>query len=449
MTQREILLRLAAALAAMLPSTLAAQNGGSTQDPAPQPQASLEERIRALEARLDAKDSEMQALEKKLAAKSEATKWYDKLSLRGYGQFRYTTLFDEDNTPNLNVPADRSVNENESIYLRRGRVTLSGDVSDRIYIYAQTEFAGTPNGISDWTLQMRDYYADIALDKDKESRLRFGLSKVPYGFVNMQSSQNRIALERADAINSAAEGERDLGVFYYWAPKRIRELFKDLVKSGRKGSGDYGVLGIGAYTGQGPNRSDRNGDVHVAARASYPFQFGENQVVEVGVQGYMGEYVVTTGAIGGAPTPIADPGGVDDERVAASLVVYPAPIGFEAEWNWGNSPQLSDNLARIDAEFVQGGYVQAHYMLKTESGTWFPFVRWNFFDGARKFATNAPKDEISELDFGFEWQATSEIEVTLQYTYTFWRTDTTDTAGTPFEEARDVERIGIQMQVNF
>ncbi len=456
MIQRDLLLRFAAAIAAALPATLTAQSGGSNQAPTPQQAGSLEERLRALETRLDAKESEMQALEKKLAAKSETSKWYDRLTIRGYGQFRYTSLFNEDNTPNLNVPADRSINEPESLYLRRGRVTLSGDVSDRVYFYAQTEFAGTPNGLSDWTMQMRDYYTDIALDQDKESRLRVGLSKVPYGFVNLQSSQNRIALERADAINSAVEGERDMGVYYFWAPSHIRDLFRDLVRSGRKGSGDYGVLGFGAFTGQGPNRSDKNGDVHIAARASYPFQFGDGQVVEIGVQGYTGEYVVTTSSMQLNPSPApaqaaptADGGGIDDERVAASVIVYPAPIGFEAEWTWGKSPQLSDDLSRINAESIQGGYVQAHYMLETEAGVWFPFVRWNFFDGARKFATNAPKDEVNELDIGFEWQATPEIEVTMQYTHTFWRTDTSDTSGTPFEEARDVDRFGIQMQVNF
>ena len=449
MTQRETILRLAAALAAILPSMLAAQTGGSTQDPAPQPQASLEERLRALEARLDAKDGEMQALEKKLAAKSEATKWYDKLSIRGYGQIRYTTLYNENNTPNLSVPNDRSVNEAETLLLRRGRVILSGDVTDRLFVYAQSDFAGSVTSGADSAVQMRDFYGDIAIDADKEHRFRLGQSKVPFGWVNLQSSQNRAPIERPDALNSAFEGERDMGAYYYWAPKHIRDLFRDLVRSGRKGSGDYGVLGIGAFAGQGPNRSDQNGEVHWVARASYPFEFENKQVVELGVQAYTGEFVVaTTPAVGGIPA-TASADGVRDERLGATFVLYPQPFGLEAEWNWGRGPQLRDDLTAIEEEWLQGGYVQANYMWKTESGVFFPFARWNYFDGGRKFARFAPKDEVNEIDVGIEYSPVPEVEITMMYTHTFWRTDTTDLTAPFFQEARDDDRIGIQVQVNF
>jgi phosphate-selective porin len=78
----------------------------------------------------------------------------------------------------------------------------------------------------------------------KEFRLRVGQSKVPFGFENLQSSQNRLTLDRNDALNSAVANERDLGAFFYW-PSKIRERFAMLVKDGYKGSGDYGVhLGI-------------------------------------------------------------------------------------------------------------------------------------------------------------------------------------------------------------
>ena len=404
---------------------------------------SIEERLRALEERIRQGDVEREALRQEIAKKS-SPRWSDKLSIRGYGQVRYTTLFGEDNTPNLNVPNDRSVLESETIYLRRGRVTLSGDVTEHIYVYAQTEFAGTPAG-TDITLQMRDYYADIALDADKESRLRFGLSKVPFGWVNLQSSQNRAALERPDALNSAVEGERDMGAYYYWAPKAIRELYRDLVKSGRKGSGDYGVLGVGVFSGQGPNKPDVDGDVHWAARAAYPFEFADKQVVELGVQGYSGEFVVATQAVGGL-TPVVDPGGVRDERLGVSFVLYPQPFGLEAEWNWGRGPQLSDDGSRIVSESLQGGYVQANWMVKTEGGTWFPFARWNFYDGGRKFARNAPRDEVSEVDLGFEFSPWQDVEFTMMYTHTFWRTDT---SVAPYADARDDDRIGFQIQFNF
>ena len=128
-------------------------------------------------------------------------------------------------------------------------------------------------------MQLRDLYGDISFDTDKEYRIRIGQSKVPFGWSNLQSSANRAPLERPDAINSVAEGERDIGAFFYWAPDAIRKRYADLVKLGLKGSGDYGVLGLGAYSGQGLNRLDFNGDPHFVARASSPFQLPNGQFI--------------------------------------------------------------------------------------------------------------------------------------------------------------------------
>jgi hypothetical protein len=49
---------------------------------------------------------------------------------------------------------------------------------------------------------------------------------VPYGFENLQSSQNRLALDRSDALNSAVKDERDLGAFYYYTPLATQAMFQ-------------------------------------------------------------------------------------------------------------------------------------------------------------------------------------------------------------------------------
>ncbi|MBL8898074.1 MAG: porin [Planctomycetes bacterium] len=416
----------------------------------------IAERLRAVEQNLKERDHQLEELKKALAAqpttaaakkdaKPAEKKWYDKLSVRGYLQFRYTTLFGQDNTPDINVPADPTVNEPETFYIRRGRVILSGDVTDHLFVYAQMDFNGSVGGGGTSGLQMRDYYGDIAIDEAKEHRFRIGQSKVPFGWVNLQSSQNRGPMERPDAINSAAEGERDIGAFYYWAPAETRELFKQLVRDGLKGSGDYGVFGFGAYSGQGPNRSDQNGQVHWIARASYPFHVFDEQVMELGVQGYTGHYVSPVGAIG-TVTPTQPSKGTRDERVGVTAIWYPQPFGLEAEWNWGHGPKLRDDFSRIEKRWLQGGYVQASFLEKGASGTWFPFVRWNFYDGGRKFARNAPDDQVSEIDLGTEWSPWPEVELTLMYTHTFVRTNT---SVAPYDEARGEDRIGFQVQINF
>jgi hypothetical protein len=73
-------------------------------------------------------------------------------------------------------------------------------------------------------------------------------------------------------------------------------------------------------------------------------------------------------------------------------------------------------------------------------------VRWQYFDGARKFARNAPRTEVNELDLGFEWNPWPEVEITAMYTHTFWRTDT---SAFPYGEARGDDRVGLQVQFNF
>jgi hypothetical protein len=440
----------AAALALPLPHALAQSDNAEKVAGSPL-DASVAALKQDFEARLAALEKQVgeEKAAREAAEKAAKGKWYEKISLRGYTQFRTTSLFNEDMTPNLVVPADSSVSEKETFMIRRGRFIFSGDVSEHVFLYAQFDAFGSVGGSGDKGLQTRDLYADVAIDADKEYRFRVGQSKVPYGFVNLQSSQNRAPMERPDALNSAVEGERDIGVFFYWAPKEIREVFRQLVRKGLKGSGDYGVLGFGAYSGQGLNRSDQNGEFHWIGRASYPFTFDNGQILELGAQAYAGDFVVSTQALG-ATTPTAKSDGLDDERVALSATLYPQPFGFEAEWTWGEGPELNSTRTAVEVASLEGGYLQANCLIETSKGPVFPFVRWNYFDGARKFRANAPENKINELDIGFEWSPWPELELAIMYTRTFKRTDTTDTTGPTFyEEAQDEDRLAFQLQWNY
>ena len=380
-------------------------------------------------------------------SKALAGKWYERISLRGYTQFRRQEVTSQRGAV-LEVPADRTVSPNESFGIRRGRFIFSGDLSDHLSLYAQSDFNAS-TGAADFSLQMRDLYGDIFLNKGKTVRVRLGQSKVPYGWVNLQSSQNRGPLERPDALNSAVEGERDLGASLMWASSTARQRFRDLVAQGLKGSGDYGVAAVGFYSGQGLNRSDQNGQAHVLARASYPFKTAGGQFLELGVQGFRGHFVAPTQAItAGATTftPTQSAAGVLDERVAVTAVVYPQPFGLEAEWTFGTGPELASDLRSITSRSLHGGYVMASYRARHASGTWFPFARWNYFDGARKFARNAPRNEVNELDFGVEFARWAEVEVTGMFTHTFRRTRTSTF---PYALTRDANRVGFQVQWNY
>ena len=380
-------------------------------------------------------------------SKALTGKWYERISLRGYTQFRRQDVTSERGAV-LEVPADRTVSPNESFGIRRGRFIFSGDISDHLSLYAQSDFNAS-TGAADFSLQMRDLYGDIFLNQAKTFRVRLGQSKVPYGWVNLQSSQNRAPLERPDALNSAVEGERDLGASLMWASSTARQRFRDLVAQGLKGSGDYGVAAVGLYSGQGLNRSDQNGKAHVLARASYPFKTASGQFLEVGVQGYRGRFVSPTQSLtssGATFTPAQRADGVLDTRVAVSAVIYPQPFGLEAEWTFGTGPELTADLRAIESRSLHGGYVQVAHRGRTAAGTWYPFARWNYFDGARKFARNAPRNQVNELDFGVEFARWADVELTGVYTRTLRRTRTSTF---PYALTRDANRVGLQVQWNY
>ena len=90
--------------------------------------------------------------------------------------------------------------------------------------------------------------------------------------------------------------------------------------------------------------------------------------------------------------------------------------------------------------------MQANYQLHNRVGTWFPFVRWNYFDGARKFGRNAPRDQVNELDFGVEFARWADVEITGIYTRTFRRTRT---SAFPYDDTTNANRVGFQVQWNY
>lgn len=336
-------------------------------------------------------------------------KWFEKISLRGYAQLRYNRLF-ETNSALKCDQCDRSLGQNGGFFIRRGRLILSGDVSDRLYIYIQPDFASNPSSTFQHSLQIRDAYFDLALEKEKEFRIRFGQSKVPYGFENMQSSQNRIALDRNDALNSAVANERDLGAFFYYAPKEIRSRFSYLVNSGLKGSGDYGVFGFGFYNGQTANREELNNNLHKVARLTYPFKTKSGQFIEASVQAISGEYTIATSTGNKLASNT-----FDDKRIAASFVVYPQPLGFQAEYNVGKGPEFDPIAKTTTLQNLRGGYVQTMYRIKTDKREIIPFVKYQYYKGGKKFEIDARKYLVKDVEIGVEYQIKNYFELVALY----------------------------------
>jgi hypothetical protein len=403
--------------------------------------------------------------DEKKAEVPKEKKWYEKIALRGYTQIRANeTIWQEMGTAEATLVGDRAVGPNQNFSIRRARLILFGDISENLFLYLQPDFSITPPGSTDGTffVQLRDLYGDVYLTTDKVHRLRVGLSKVPFGFENLQSSQNRLAFDRTDGINSpVSRNERDFGVFYYWTPEHHQALFKRLVDDGLKGSGNYGLFGLGVYNGQGGAFLEQNDNLHAVARLTYPFEFANGQILELSTQAYTGKFSVQSAPIrplgvGASTRPlntIETNGrrGLIDERVGWTAVWYPQPFGLQAEWNVGRGPALNDQQTAVVVRRLDGGYIQAMYKIDTPChGTVIPFAQWSHYRGGYRSERNAPYVDINEWHFGCEWQISKALEFTVQYTQTD-RTNTNpiDRAGERSYQQFVGGLLRFQLQLNY
>ena len=368
--------------------------------------------------------------------------WFESIQLRGYMQVRYNRLL-ETNPLLQCTQCDRSWGENGGFFIRRMRLIFSGQISERVYFYIQPDLASNPSSTATQYAQIRDAYVDVGLDAKNEFRLRVGQSKVPFGFENMQSSQNRIPLDRNDALNSAVANERDLGVFFYWAPKNIRTLFASLVNDGLKGSGDYGVFSFGAYNGQTANRAEANNSPHIVSRFSYPFAVNK-QIVEMGVQAYTGQYILTPDLINaGVKLPASR--SFLDQRVAGSFVLYPKPFGIQAEYNIGRGPRFNKVSDSVEVSSLKGGYITASYKTQKGKHVIIPFSRYQYYQGGKKHEMDAMAYDVKEFEVGVEWQPNKNIELVTMYTFSDRRFES-------FKNQNNHQKgslLRLQLQLNF
>jgi len=347
--------------------------------------------------------------------------WYDKISLRGYAQIRYNGLFSTNDKVSCDqcdkswgtTSTEPDAKANNGLFIRRARLVFSGQVHPNVFFYFQPDFASSPSsGINNF-VQIRDIYFDVSFDSKREYRVRVGQSKIPYGFENMQSSSQRLTLDRSDGTNSAIANERDLGLFFYWAPEEIRERFDMLVKDGLKGSGDFGVFALGVYNGQIANKIDGNRDLNVVARATYPFVIG-NQIIEPGIQAYTGKWAFT-GEVSSGVIVNGDPKYIKDERIGATFVLYPKPFGIQTEYNIGTGPRYNPATNNIDVTDLNGGYVLLNYKLDIKKQHIYPFAKFQYYDGGKKYEKDARSYVVRDYQIGVEWQPIKAFELVAEY----------------------------------
>jgi phosphate-selective porin len=375
-------------------------------------------------------------------AKAEPKKkqWFENFQLRGYSQIRYNRLL-ETNDQLKNESGDRSIGDKGGFMIRRMRWILQGNVGEHVFIYFQPDLASSVSSTSLHYAQLRDAYFDVGLDKHNEFRVRIGQSKVPFGFENMQSSQNRLPLDRSDALNSMVSNERDLGVVFMWCPKNIRKQYAGFVADGLKGSGDYGTIAVGLYNGQTANRPETNNRPHFVARATYPFNF-KGQTLEVGANVYSGNFIIADTNKG---VKFNKDLNYKDERIGGTINLYPKPFGILAEYNLGTGPEFNKYSDSIENQRLYGGFVTFCYLYKIGHHTIIPFYRTQYYKGGKKHEIDARSYNITENEVGVEWQPYKNFELTVNYTMASRRFE-------DYKKQSNVQNgnfLRIQAQVNF
>ncbi len=368
--------------------------------------------------------------------------WSDKITIRGYTQVRYNRLF-ESNSDLVSEQGDKSIGNKQGFFIRRMRIIFFGQLSDNVYFYIQPDFASSASSTSLHFGQLRDAYFDVSLDKKREFRFRIGQSKVPYGFENLQSSQNRLPFDRNDALNSAVSNERDLGIFFMYCPKKVRELYSSFVNDGLKGSGDYGIFSFGLYNGQVANKPELNNNSHIVSRLTYPIKLG-NQIIEPGIQAYSGMWVMPKDQITGT-TKVVKSYEYLDQRYAASLVLYPKPFGIQAEYTIGKGPEYDAGKDSILTKDLKGGYVTLSYIIKIKKHIIIPFVRASTYQGGKKHELDARSYRVDEIESGIEYQPFKNFEFTAAYLYS----DRTTSDRTKENNYQFGSLLRLQAQLNF
>jgi hypothetical protein len=89
-------------------------------------------------------------------------------------------------------------------------------------------------------------------------------------------------------------------------------------------------------------------------------------------------------------------------------------------------------------------------MTTNELGTFLPFIKWQYFNGANKAETNAPANDVNDIELGVEWQIAREVELAVIY-HRMDRNNlvTGNRSGRIDYEHFDAEALRVQLQYNY
>jgi len=273
----------------------------------------------------------------------------------------------------------RVTDENDRIYVRRARIGVGGNFTEKVDYRLEGEFAGALGNQSSMRSQMTDGY--ITFLKSPALMIRTGQFKTPYGYEQLYSDTKLMTPERS-ATNDVLTVGRQLGV----------QLAGDLASKRVS-------YAIGAFNGNAPNTSfNDNESFMVAARLS-SFLVGTAAAprsLRFGVNGYTSDDAsVTLAPVFGVDSTPSSPArdnifagnrtawGVDSQFVSGRTEIWAEYLSTEFE------PEDNVPSNRFTAS---GWYAQAGY-----------FAIPSKLQLVGKYEWSDPSDEVANDDFDIYW----------------------------------------------
>ncbi|MFA6954644.1 MAG: porin [Thermoanaerobaculia bacterium] len=273
----------------------------------------------------------------------------------------------------------RFIDENDRIFVRRARIGMGGNFTEKVDYRLEGEFAGSLGASSAMRAQMTDGY--ITFLTSPALMIRAGQFKTPYGYEQLYSDTKLMTPERS-TVNDFLTVGRQLGV----------QLAGDLA-SKRVG------YAIGAFNGNASNTSVNDDDSFMIAARLSSYLVGDAAAprnLRLGVNGYTSDDTsVAIPPVFGVDSTPGSPArdnifagnrtawGVDTQFVSGRTELWAEYLSTELE--------PDDKLPR-DRFTASGWYAQAGY-----------FAIPSTLQLVGKYEWSEPSDEVANDDFDVYW----------------------------------------------
>jgi len=150
----------------------------------------------------------------------------------GFIQFNYSLQVWAQNRSYTSSTHDGSSTD---VFLRRNRITLSGQYNDLIGFYAQLESGNdSKGGNDDREVYYRDAY--VTFDYSDEARFIVGRFKNTFSRENLEACLEPLTLDRGDISYTPFGGSRDTGAVIWGNLRDAAFQYRLMVADGREGS---------------------------------------------------------------------------------------------------------------------------------------------------------------------------------------------------------------------